>query len=232
MGGRDNITVVLAKSNALPPVNGHRKKPATANALPAQTTPAPTEQKITAVAKEKHNSAPLWVLFLLLAGAAGFFFTRPTGIANTMAAAHTQPAIANDSVGLLRKADSSKAALLTGTPGMVQTEPAVVPVRLAHSLTLSAMLHDHPDTARILFELQQPARHSDSTALLITKNDSALLSHDTLTLRNKTFKDFKVGIRLQRPVFLKLENVVFENVKYPFYYDFKKDSAHLSTLKL
>ena len=238
MGGKDNITVVIAKNNAVS-LNGHRKKPVVPHAsnvnkpTPATTATAKEKSSSTTIATKKKSNGSLWVLFLLLAGAAGFFFTRPVTSVDHASAANAQNSLlTKDSTTGIRPADSSAATIVEGTVASVQTEPAVVPVRLAHSLSLTTMLHDHPDAARILFELQQPARHSDSTALVITKADSALLTNDTLTLRNKTFKDFKVGIRLQRPVFLKLENVVFQNVKYPFYYDFKKDSAHLSTLKL
>ncbi len=228
MGGKDNITVVLAKNNMPAAADVVRKKTPAASLQPA-AVPAVNEMATPAkTVNTQKNSMSLLLVIIFLATAGVVWLTKKkvTPVAkNTIAA--------NTSLLLPDTAQNNNADTLRTMPAGtgVKPEPAIVPVRLKSSLRLTAMLQAHPDTAQILFELYQPLRRSDSTALEITRADSALFSNDTLTIRNKVFKDFKVGIRLKTPVYLKLENVVFQNVRYPLYYDFKKDSIHPTILK-
>jgi len=231
MGGKDNITVVLAKNNAITaPTPVLKKSPAAVHI--AVATPVTDMAKPIKTAGTQKNSMSFLLVLLFMSTAAVIWFTKDrvtTGTANT---AVTNTATISADTLKLQPADSLHIEPAPVLPGGAKPEPAIVPVRIKSAMSLAYMMNNHPDTAQILFELFKPPRHSDSTALEISKTDSAWFTNDTLTIKNKVFKDFKFGIKLKTPVFLKLENVVFENVKYPLFYDLKKDSTHKSILKL
>jgi len=227
MGGKDNITVVLAKNNAPAAITTTRKKTPPTTAQPVVdrlATPARTTST-----QKNGMSLLLVILFLATAGVIWFTKNRVTPGVENPVAANTAASLADSAKNT---SPDSLRTIPVERPGTgVKPEPALVPVRLKNSLALDAMLKAYPDTAQVLLELYKPNHRSDSTALVVTRADSAWFVNDTLTIRNKVFKDFKVGIKLKTRVYLKLENVAFENVRYPLYFDFKKDSLHKSILK-
>lgn len=231
MGGKDNITVVLAKNNVPAPDTTVRKKtpPVLADPVSLPVAALTVPAKTTSIQK---NSMSVWLIIIFLATASFIWFTKnhDTAGAGNQAAANSG-VVPADSTNNTHPNDTLQSMAPERAGTGVKPEPAIVPVRLQHSMSLTDMMKEHPENSQTLFEFNKPGRRTDSTALVITRADSSFFSNDTLTLRNKIFKDFKVGINLKTRVYLKLENVVFQNVRYPLYYDIKRDSLHPTILK-
>jgi len=69
-----------------------------------------------------------------------------------------------------------------------------------------------------------PAKEKNNHLTALEINKASARKGDTMIIRNMHLKGFETGIRVSVPVYIKLENMIFENVKYPVSYQYKPDS--------
>ena len=238
MGGNDNITVVLLKhkmaaaKKKLPPV-----KPVIPESAPQ--LPVDSEQTHSSLATDnpqfEANDSPLvtrhspsssysppkllWAaLLVLLVAGAGWYFTPPKRI-----------------------------MALPPKPDVVDSNQATQPARINHPAVPGPVVVEETDTLRIAStqnwkRLQQyadsvgkilviiPAKSNHTRFAAIEINAATAQPGDTLLIKNLRIKNFETGIRIQIPVLLKTEDLVFDNIKYPFNNLVKPDSSHTSLL--
>lgn len=234
MGGNDNITVVLLKHKQA----ATKKKPAPATpatpAIPENSTPLPTADcrlpiaELTTPDSELRTpdsrliKAPpkvIWImLVILLVAAAGWYFSPPGRIA----------ILPSEVI----KIDSNRA-----TPTLRVSHPAVpgpVVVEKTDTLRITTTqswqrLKQYADSVGKTLVII-PAKKNNTKFAAISIDDRSAQPGDTLVIKDLRIKDFETGIKVQVPILLKTENLVFDNIKYPFNNLVKTDSSHTSLL--
>lgn len=251
MGGNDNITVVLLKhkmaaaKKKLPPVKPviPQSDAQLANGDSSFTTAplhpdppmdhslsTPGEVKDSLVSIDQSPASPrpassysppklLWAaLLVLLVAGAGWYFTPP-----------------KRTVALPPKLE------------VVDSNQATQPARINHPAVPGPVVAEKTDTLRITStqnwkRLQRyadsvgktlviiPAKSNHTRFAAIEINANTAQPGDTLLIKDLRIKNFETGIRIQVPVLLKTENLVFDNIKYPFNNLVKPDSSHTSLL--
>lgn len=225
MGGSDNITVVLLKHKQ----TTHRKKtiPATP-AIPENGTaiamedpePAPDTGSPAPGSQRKTPPKILWaILSLLLVSGAGWYFAPPGKIAILPAE-------------VVRVADSNRAIPNTRTSHAAV--PGPVTVVKTDTLRITAtqnwqQLKQYADSVGNPL-LIMPANKNNTRFAAVTIDDRSARAGDTLLIKDLRIKDFETGIKVQVPVLLKTDNLLFHNIKYPFINLVKTDSSHTALL--
>lgn len=233
MGGNDNITVVLLKHKQT--TTKKKSNPATP-AIPKNGTPLPTADCRLPIADSQlptqsselptQNSrlikAPpkiLWIiLVILLVAAAGWYFSPPGKIA-------------------ILPSEVIKVDSVRATPLSRVSHPAVpgpVIVEKTDTLRITAtqswqQLKQYADSVGKTVVIMPSKKNHTKFAAISIDNRSAKPG-DTLLIKDLRIKDFETGIKVQIPVLLKTENLVFDNIKYPFNNLVKTDSSHTSLL--
>lgn len=232
MGGNDNITVVLLKRK---PVPAKKHLPAVSPVIPAGrgTAQPPVEAKDARLpaadyrlpdndARPPASYSPprlLWVaLILLLVAAAGWYFSPP----KKMAVPPPERMVI----------DSNQA-----TPSVRMSQPAVPgPVAKEETDTLRISstqswerIEQYADSVGKTLVIL-PAKKSQARFAAIDIDTSTAQPGDTLLIKNIRLKDFETGIRVRVPILLKTENIIFDNIKYPFQNLVKSDSSHTALL--
>ncbi len=229
MGGNDNITVVLLKRK---PVTAKKQVPVVNPIVEANESPVPLiseaiEPRIASPVEAKnvrpktHNSPPrlLWAaLILLLVAGAGWYFTPP------------------------KRMDIPPPEVI-----VVDSNKATAAVRVNHPAVPGPVVEEQTDTLRISSTqnwtyIEQyidsigktlvilPAKSNQTKFAAIEINARSAHPGDTILIRNIRVKNFETGIKVQVPILLKTDNLVFENIKYPFNNLVKADSSHPSLL--
>lgn len=233
MGGNDNITVVLLKHKAaavkkqvplVKPVVPESSVQLTIDdsqlVPPGLELPPPDSQPTTRHAQPYSPPRLLWAaLLLLLVAGAGWYFSPPKKIAsipppetNTVDSNRTtQPARVNH----------------PAVPGPVVTEKTDT-LRITSTQNWKYLDHYADSTGNTLVII--PAKKNNTRFAAVEINARSAQPGDTLLIKNIRIKDFETGIKIQIPVLLKTENLVFENIKYPFNNLVKSDSSHTSLL--
>jgi hypothetical protein len=223
LGGHDNITVVLVQQQ-LKPVKTKKENP-----LPVvvKKTEMPVSQKHKAKKTEPEKGKLFWVflLVLLIAGAGWYLTPTKKSIAS-------QPPVPVESVSATDNSDTNQVAHAepryhAAVPGPV-IQPRPDTMRLASSKNWTDIRKFMDSTHRSLVLIPDKKNYSGSAALRITNFTAK--SGDTVTIHNLKIIGFDIGIDIRIPVVLKTENLVLENVKTPFNYRFKPDSAHTTVL--
>ncbi|MBO9566262.1 MAG: serine/threonine-protein phosphatase [Niastella sp.] len=234
MGGNDNITVVLLKnkqtaikkkSNPATPVIPQKGTPlATANPEPAVLN---TEHSTPDAQRTTHNSrlsnAPpkiLWIiLVILLVAAAGWYFSPPGKIAIL-----PSEVIKVDSI---RATPASSRVSHPAVPGPVVVEKTDT-LRITTTQSWERLKQYADSVGKTVVII--PAKKNNTKFAAISIDNRSAEPGDTLVIKDLRIKDFETGIKVQVPVLLKTENLVFDNIKYPFNNLVKTDSSHTSLL--
>ena len=222
MGGNDNITVVLLQY------------PLTISATPNKTDTPVFAENPEAVPREsapKKKSPPeksrrLWVvLLLILVASAGWYFLPP------------KTRLGSAPVVVSHPVDTTTLDINRILPARRITHPAVPgpdaammtdTLRIKNTKNFADLQHYIDSTGRLLVLMPAKNSHTRFAAVEITKRSAK--PGDTLLISNLRLSNFETGIKVQIPVILKTENLVFENTRYPFSYVFKPDSNQRTAL--
>jgi len=240
MGGNDNITVVLLKrkpvtaKKQVPVVNPIAEVSDSRAPLSEQTNPQLTTDNSTFRAKDARfaskqkdsqlttDNSPsrfLWAaLILLLVAGAGWYFSPPKHIDIP-----PPEVIVVDS----NKATTAVRVNHPAVPGPV-TEERTDTLRIASTQNWKYIEQYIDSIGKTLVLL--PAKNSQTKFAAIEINARSVHPGDTVLIKNIRFKNFETGIRIQVPILLKTDNLIFENIKYPFNNLVKADSSHPSLL--
>lgn len=209
MGGNDNITVVLAQFagssiSPEPPV------------LPEATTKTAATKKFSANTTSNKKRG-LALLALLVIASLGWYFLP--------AAKYTDIApYSGDTAQLYNTVTTENKRAF---PSVRATHPAA-PARatkadtlcIAGTQNLETLVRYMDSTGRTL--VLMPAGNNNRFAAVAITHLSASPG-DTLLIRNLRLKGFETGINVHIPVIVKTENLVFENILYPFNYPYRQD---------
>lgn len=253
MGGTDNITVVLFKLKAapakkqltitapvsrltttavqtMPPGEAAHAQQGAAGELPqadsadlqqAMVPEKPAQETTTTSRKKGLNKwlkVYLGVLTLLMIAIIGWYFTPPRSI-DIMPPA-TLPI---DSI----RTGTSIRVNHTAVPGPVAEQSAdTLRINTTQSWNRIQEFLDSTHNSLVLV----PAKRNNTRFAAIEIGERSAEAGDTLVIKNIRFQGFETGIRIQVPAMIKTENLVFENVKYPFQHLVKADSSHTSLL--
>jgi hypothetical protein len=243
MGGHDNITVVLLKNNRVKqPATGTKvKKPVKAKneteSVVALSLPVEKPVKDVAVEQKngtqqpelvkKSNKTNNWVkwnllVVLLLAVSSWFFFSQKD---------ITQPAENKNNpvpqtAELLDDSLHKKPSVISSGQHTAPSGPSVIEqpdtLRLTATKNILDIQHYADSVGKRLLLIPAKEKNNHLTALEINK--ASAHKGDTMIIKNMHLKGFETGIRVSVPVYIKLENMIFENVKYPVSYQYKPDS--------
>lgn len=240
MGGNDNITVVLLKRK---PVTAKKQVPVVNPIVEAKESTVTfvseaIEPRVMASGETKgshakpsveakdsrftiQNSPPklLWAaLILLLVAGAGWYFTPPKSI--------TIPppeVIVVDS----NKASTSVRVNHPAVPGpVVEEQTDTLRISATQNWKYIEQYVDSIDKTLVIL----PAKSNQTKFAAIEINARSAHPGDTILIKNIRVRNFETGIRIQVPILIKTDNLVFENIKYPFNNLVKADSSHPSIL--
>jgi len=242
MGGHDNITVVLLKNNRVKQAaaTGTKvKKPVKAKngTESVEVLPMPVEKPEKGDAEQKNTSQPEpvkksnktnnWVkwnilVVLLLAISSWFFFSQRDAVQPADSRNHAIPQTAAVTEDSLHK----KPSILSSGQHTAPSGPSVIEqpdtIRLTATKNILDIQHYADSVGKRLLLVPAKEKNNHLTALEINK--ASARKGDTMIIRNMHLKGFETGIRVSVPVYIKLENMIFENVKYPVSYQYKPDS--------
>ncbi|GAB3688677.1 hypothetical protein GCM10027592_03990 [Spirosoma flavus] len=215
-GGKDNITVVLAKNNAL--AAGPSTSPAKAVDVPAPIVPqtAPIAQEVTSTKSKpaKKRSTGLLALFGLLTigliAAIMWYQYQPSGQSDvaqvdSLATTGSQPNTMSATAGATSRFDS-----LLQTAYRSKDHRLILPAdtfRLANTLLVTDSLQRITGDNRLT--VLMPADSAQTQVAL--RIDRA----GTAQVENMIISGFKTGIETTRDTKLQLSNVYFKNVGLP-----------------
>lgn len=226
MGGHDNVTVVLL----------HHKQPVVKVAV----TPI-VEETVATAAPKKNDKLPsrepgknklLWaVLVLIVVTSAGWYLSSPkkplvTEPDKTIYIPVCDTTTAMDSTRNILAARSVHPAV----PGPVAPvkEEQTDTLRLESTQNLQDLERYADSTGKTLVLI--PAKHIRKRFAAVAITTRSAKPGDTLLVKNLRLKDFETGIDVHVPVLLKTENLVFENIRYPFSYLFKRNDRSTPVL--
>jgi serine/threonine protein phosphatase PrpC len=246
MGGNDNITVVLLKNKQT--TTKKKSNPATP-VIPQNGTPLPVakvesdaqltmqntehstanpesstaDSRLPTADSSRTSYAPpkiLWIiLVILLVAAAGWYFSPPGKIAILPSAV-----IKVDSV---RATPASSRVSHPAVPGPVVVEKTDT-LRITTTQSWERLKQYADSVGKTVVIMPAKKNNTKFAAISIDKHSAE--PGDTLLIKDLRIKDFETGIKVQVPVLLKTENLVFDNIKYPFNNLVKTDSSHTSLL--
>lgn len=224
MGGHDNITVVLLKQL----VNEAQAQdpPVIPVAEVTAATVAPPVVSLKNVRSEK--SKLLWgVLGILLVATAGWFLlpkgNSPVTLPDSVIRVRTIDSLNNDTSRMQMSARTVRAAV----PGPI-VETMTDTLRITATQNLKDLEHYADSTGRVLVLMPAKKIYQKLAAVEITKRSAK--PGDTLLIKNLRLIGFDTGINVHIPVLLKTENLVFENIRYPFSYRFKETNRQPAAL--
>ena len=211
MGGNDNITVVLAQFEG--------------SAAPAATPVLPdkdiTTPKIPATTTDRKKRG-LVVLAIAAIASLGWYLLAAAKNVST-GSYHA------DSLRLYNTVTNYNNRPL---PSVRTTHP-VVPGRVAKADTLRITGTQNLET--LTRYMDSTGRHlvlmpagADNRFAAVAITQLSARPGDTLLIRNLRLHGFETGINVHIPVLLKTDNLVFENILYPFNYPYRQDK-HTAT---
>lgn len=224
MGGTDNITVVLLHYQpASSPARVTTDTPVELLATPVAPGSDPVKRPV-----QPERSRLLWAALLILLVAGAGWYLSPGKKELISLPGEMIPVRRTDSTAW----DSSRAFLAKreyhpAVPGPV-VEMRMDTLRITTSQKWEYLQRYTDSSQKILVLL--PARKFQQGSPAIDITSSAATPGDTLLIRNLRLKNFETGIRVRVPVFIQTDNLIFENIRYPFSYPAKRDSAHSSVL--
>jgi serine/threonine protein phosphatase PrpC len=184
-------------------------------------------EKLAAV--KKSGSSGKWmrwnvIVIILLAASSWYFFTKSEVAANNnnnndTVQVHTQ-VNTDDSAHKKPSVIFSGQHTAPSGPAVVSTPDTI---RLAVTKNIRDIQHYADSVGKMLLLL--PAKEKANHFAALEINKSAAKAGDTMVIKNLHLKGFETGIRVNVPVHIRLENMIFENVKYPVSYQYKTDST-------
>ena len=234
MGGHDNITVVLLKhqlteiqaSNPpVTPVSGHKTE--------TVDPPVVTLKKVEVTGyglqglKSERRKMVLGLLGIIVVVALGWFIFPKKGslvkLPNSMVQVRISDSMTADTNRNLASARTVRAAV-RGPAAEVLTDT----LRISSTQNLADLVKFSDSTGRMIVLMPEKKDHQRLTAVEITKRSAK--PGDTLLIKNLRLVGFDTGINVHIPVLLKTENLVFENIRYPFSYRFKNNNRETTAL--
>jgi Serine/threonine protein phosphatase len=225
MGGHDNITVVAAKQLVneaqaqTPPVI-----PATGQKPEAVNPPVVVSSNEAKINKQQLTLALLAVLVVVIAG----WFMLPQDLASTrlpnkVIQVSEIDSGASDTNTLAHSARTVRAAV----PGPV-AETLTDTLLITSTQNLADLVKYADSTGRNLVLMPAQKNYQHLAAVEITKRSAK--PGDTLLIKNLKLVGFDTGINVHIPILLKTENLVFENIRYPFSYRFREANRPTTAL--
>lgn len=254
-GGHDNITVVLLKTKSTKAqtqaVSGTKvkktvkTKTSTTDTTPPISTAAkkngkpedPDTTVKTAAATDSNTlvkrsaGSNKWVrwnvlVMVLLAASSWFFFSRKnTGTAtpeNNNSTVQEITTVADTTQGKSSSIFSGQHSAPAG-PG---TAKAPDTLRLSATKNIVDIQQYADSIGNSLLLL--PAKGKKNLFAALEINRSSGKAGDTIVIKNLRLQGFETGIKVSIPVHVKLENTIFENIKYPVRNYVKPDSTNKS----
>jgi serine/threonine protein phosphatase PrpC len=224
MGGHDNITVVLTKQL----VNDAQAQ--NPPVIPVTEEKSGTVNPPVVVLKEPKggkNKLILSLLAVLVVVAAGWFllpqYEAPVTLPDSVIHVNTKESAANDSEAVAHSARTVRPAI----PGPV-AEILIDTLRISSTQNLADLVEYSDSTGRTLVLMPAKKIYQRLAAVEITKRSAK--PGDTLLIKNLRLVGFDTGINVHIPVLLKTENLVFENIRYPFSYRFRETNRQTTAL--
>jgi serine/threonine protein phosphatase PrpC len=231
MGGHDNITVVLLQHQIVAPQKTESPEPPVftgsteAGPQKSATKGGKSKYRLFSFFRQLRTHSPFSthhllfpVLLLLLIAGAGWYFSPPkkSGVTPTVTTIidsnHSLPA------GRINH---------PAVPGPV-IELKTDTLRITSTQNWEHLKQYADSTGKAIVLMPAKKGHRRFAAVEITGRSAQ--PGDTLLIRNLRIKDFETGIKINIPVLLKTENLVFDNIRYPFNNLVKPDSSHTSVL--
>jgi hypothetical protein len=218
-GGKDNITVVLAKNMKARDLSITAKE-TFGTALPhPEVMPFPVMPRSPSSRKKRRLSLIAAVCIVVIACVCGYILRGYFGTEET-----PQPAALASADTTAARADSTP---VPGYPdSFVHRNVPFAPVindtlRVDKTKSYDEILKLSETGSKyvVLLPATEKARHLPAIELF---NDSLLAGKDSLILKNLIINGFDTGILVKRKVFVLLDNVIFEDVKNPVSYEFSK----------
>jgi serine/threonine protein phosphatase PrpC len=224
MGGHDNITVVLLKHQLTEIQAATTPVEPVAEEKPVTVTPPVVASKKS---RKERNKLLIGLLAIVAIAALGWLITP----------AKNTPVTLPDSVIRVRTGDSlaldsnrSLTAVRTVRPAVPGPNPETLndTLRISSTQNLADLVKYADSTGRMIVLMPAKKMYQRLAAVEITKRSAK--PGDTLLIKNLRLVGFDTGINVQIPVLLKTENLVFENIRYPFSYRFKENNRQTTAL--
>jgi serine/threonine protein phosphatase PrpC len=224
MGGHDNITVVLAKQLVTdsqaqtPPVIPVADEKSAAVNPPVVVSKEPKPEK---------NNLLVAMLAIILVVAIGWLLlpenNTPVTLPDSVIHVNTKDSIPIDTSLVANSARTVRAAI----PGPI-AESLVDTLRISATQNLADLVKYSDSTGRMIVLIPAKKVYQRLAAVEITKRSAK--PGDTLLIKNLRLVGFDTGINVRIPVLLKTENLVFENIRYPFSYRFREANRQNTAL--
>lgn len=224
MGGHDNITVVLAKQLL---TDAQAQNPPVIPSADDKSAVVNPPVVVSKEAKPEKNKLILALLAILAVVATGWFLLpkkdSPVILPDSVIQVSTKDSTVADSVLVVNSARTVRAAI----QGPV-AESLIDTLRISATQNLADLVKFSDSTGRTLVLIPAKKIHQRLAAVEITKRSAK--PGDTLLIKNLRLIGFDTGINVHIPVLLKTENLVFENIRYPFSYRFKEANRQTTAL--
>ena len=224
MGGADNITVVLLQYQPATRIVETPKENVLVEERIMETPAVPVSKKRR---RFYEKSRFLWVALLiaLFAGAGWYLSPRKKAMIDlpgeVIPVKKTEQAW-DGSRALLPRREHHPAI-----PGPM-VEQKLDTIRIAGTQRYEHLRRYADSSGKTIVLL--PGRKFQAGQPAVDITSASVSPGDTLLLRNLQIKGFETGFRVRVPLIINTENLVFENVRYPFSYPIKKDSQFSSVL--
>lgn len=224
MGGHDNITVVLLKHQLTEIQAATTPVEPVAEEKPATVTP-PVVASIKS-GKER-NRLLIGLLAIVAIAALGWLITpkksSPVTLPDSVIRVRTNDSMALDSNRSLTSVRTVRAAVPGPNPETLNDT-----LRISSTQNLADLVKYADSTGRMIVLMPSKKMYKRLAAVEITKRSAK--PGDTLLIKNLRLVGFDTGINVHIPVLLKTENLVFENIRYPFSYRFKENNRQTTAL--
>lgn len=224
MGGHDNITVVLFKHQLTD------TQAATTPAAPAsEVSPEVAQPPVVASQRSKVNGKRLLLglLGVLLVALLAWYVSprkEVTAVLPDSVVQASNSITANpDSNKVLPSARTVRAAI-SGPAVSLQSDTLFI----SFTQNLADLVRYSDSSGKMLVLMPAQKAVQRMAAVEITKRSAK--PGDTLLIRNLRLIGFDTGINVRIPVLLKTDNLVFENIRYPFSYRFKENNRSTTAL--
>jgi serine/threonine protein phosphatase PrpC len=224
MGGHDNITVVLLKHQLTEIQAATTPVEPVAEEKPATVTPPVVASKKSV---KERNRLLIGLLAIVAIAVLGWLITpkknSPVTLPDSVIRVRTNDSMDLDSNRSLTSVRTVRAAV----PGP-HSEILNDTLRISSTQNLADLVKYADSTGRMIVLMPAKKMYQRLAAVEITKRSAK--PGDTLLIKNLRLIGFDTGINVHIPVLLKTENLVFENIRYPFSYRFKENSRQTNAL--
>jgi hypothetical protein len=218
-GGKDNITVVMAKNMKARDHSISAKETSKAALPHPEVMPFPVTSRPASSRKKRRLSLIAAIFIVVTACVCGYLLRGYFGEKEK-----PQMAVVTGKDTLATRVDSTP---VPGYPDpFVQRNVPFAPalndtLRISKTKTYDEILKLAETGSKyvVLLPATERSRHLPAIELF---NDSLSAGKDSLSLKNLIISGFDTGIVVRRKVFVSLDNIIFKDVKNPVSYEFSK----------